>query len=93
MSTRKRSGSGSKRQFKEKVVLIYESLFRGDEKPPINVQSFWDEFFLLKPKAVSLEAEILRLTNEQLLGLKDNINLLFAQCVDTLGTFYITIYI
>lgn len=86
MTTRKRSGSGSKRQFKEKVVLIYESFFRGEEKPPVNVQSFWDEFFLLKPKAVSLEAEILRLTNEQLLGMKENINLLFAQCVETLGS-------
>jgi len=31
MSVRKRSGSGGKRALKEKIVEVYESLFRGDQ--------------------------------------------------------------
>lgn len=38
MSSRKRSGSGSKRP-KEKVVFIYELIFRGED-PQVG---FWDE--------------------------------------------------
>lgn len=84
MTTRKRSGSGSKRQLKEKVVQIYESFFRGEDLT-LNNPIFWDELFLLKPKVVQLEAEIQKLTPEQIGLLKDNINLFFSKCVDTLG--------
>lgn len=49
MAMRKRSGSGSKRQYKEKVLLIYESFFKGDE-PTLTNPHFWDELFLLRPK-------------------------------------------
>lgn len=84
MATRKRSGSGSKRQLKEKVVQIYESYFRGEDLTANNA-TFWDELFLLKPKVAQLEAEIQKLTPEQINSLKDNINVLFAKCVDTLG--------
>lgn len=83
MTTRKRSGSGSKRQLKEKVVQIYESFFRGEDLSKNN-PSFWDEFFLLKPNITTIENEIKNLTNEQLLTVKDNINALFAQCIETL---------
>lgn len=84
MATRKRSGSGSKRQFKEKVVQIYESFFR-DEDLTSNNPTFWDELFLLKPKVIQLEAEIQKLNPEQLSNLKENINLLFLKCVETLN--------
>ncbi|XP_052741104.1 armadillo-like helical domain-containing protein 3 isoform X2 [Bicyclus anynana] len=84
MATRKRSGSGSKRHLKEKVVQIYESFFRGEDLTSDN-PTFWDEFFLLKPKIPQLEAEIHKLTVEQLNNLKDNINLLVVQCIDMLG--------
>lgn len=84
MTTRKRSGSGSKRQLKEKVVQIYESFFKGEDLT-LNNPTFWDEFFLLKPKVSHIEAEIQKLTNEQLLALKENINTLFSQCIDALG--------
>lgn len=84
MASRKRSGSGSKRQLKEKVVQIYESFFRGED-PTIGNPNFWHEFFLLKPKVANLEAEILKLSAEQLVSLKDNINSLFKKCVETLG--------
>ncbi|KAK5649909.1 hypothetical protein RI129_000938 [Pyrocoelia pectoralis] len=84
MTTRKRSGSGSKRQLKEKVVQIYELFFRGDDLSKNN-PSFWDEFFLLKPKVAYLENEIQKLTPDQLGVVRDNFNLLFCQCIDTLN--------
>lgn len=84
MTTRKRSGSGSKRQLKEKVVQIYESFFRGEDLTKSN-SSFWDEFFLLKPKVIQLETEIQKIPPEQLGTVKENINSLFIQCIETLG--------
>ncbi|CAH0719983.1 unnamed protein product, partial [Brenthis ino] len=84
MATRKRSGSGSKRHLKEKVVQIYESFFKGEDLTSNN-PTFWDEFFLLKPKIPQLEAEIHKLSVEQLNNLKDNINLLVIQCIEMLG--------
>nr|CAG4634646.1 EOG090X027A [Alona affinis] len=84
MSTRKRSTSGSKKQLKEKVVQIYEAFFRGEDQSNGN-PNFWDEFFLLKPKPSVLEAELIKLTAEQIVTLKDNINTLFAKCISTLG--------
>ncbi|XP_059057213.1 armadillo-like helical domain-containing protein 3 [Achroia grisella] len=84
MATRKRSGSGSKRHLKEKVVQIYESFFRGEDLTTDN-PTFWDEFFLLKPKIPQLEAEIHKLSVEQLLNMKESINLLVTQCIEMLG--------
>ncbi|CAH2002267.1 unnamed protein product [Acanthoscelides obtectus] len=83
MATRKRSGSGSKRQFKEKVVQIYECLLKGDDVSQHNAL-FWDEFFLLKPKVATLENEIQKMSVEQLQAAKPNINILFNQCVKIL---------
>lgn len=81
MSSRKRSGSGSKRP-KEKVVYIYEMLFRSDFEDPVKVNSeFWNEFFLLQPNVECLENEITKLSCEQLIVLKKNINLLFCQSI------------
>ncbi|KAH9637971.1 hypothetical protein HF086_013051 [Spodoptera exigua] len=84
MATRKRSGSGSKRHLKEKVVQIYESFFRGEDLTTDNA-TFWDEFFLLKPKIPQLEAEIHKLSVEQLMSMKDSMNLLVSQCIEMLG--------
>lgn len=39
----------------------------------------------LQPKMSALEGEISRCTSDQLLGLKENINTLFAKCVQTLA--------
>lgn len=84
MTSRKRSGSGSKRP-KEKVVYIYELMFRGENPSTTNLE-FWNEFFLLQPNVDCLEGELTKLTNEQLVGLKDNINLLFTECIEMLDT-------
>lgn len=84
MMTRKRSESGSKRQLKEKVVQVYESLFKGEDIYKTS-PTFWEEFFLLKPKTVHLESEIQKCSSEQLALVKKNINVLFTQCIETLG--------
>lgn len=86
MSSRKRSGSGSKRP-KEKVVFLYELLFRADFEDPTKTNpEFWHEFFLLQPNVESLENEIIKLSPEQLIGVKPNINLLFSQSIDLLDS-------
>ena len=54
MSVRKRSGSGGRKALKEKVVEVYEGLFRGDQIAVGN-SNYWEEFFLLKPKIAVLE--------------------------------------
>lgn len=82
---RKRSGSGSKRP-KEKVVYIYELIFRGEEDPTNNNNEFWNEFFLLQPNVETLETEVMKLTGEQLIGLKNNINLLFTKSIELMDS-------
>lgn len=54
MSVRKRSGSGGKKALKEKIVEVYEGLFRG-EQIAVGNSNYWEEFFLLKPKMAVLE--------------------------------------
>lgn len=83
MSSRKRSGSGSKRP-KEKVVFIYELIFRGED-PRKNNFEFWNEFFLLQPNVEALELELNKQTIDQLVGVKENINELFSRCVEIIG--------
>lgn len=86
MSSRKRSGSGSKRP-KEKVVHLYEMIFRSDfDDPTKSNTEFWQEFFLLQPNVESLESEIVRLSTDQLLSLKKNINLLFCRSIELLDS-------
>ncbi|KOB63960.1 Uncharacterized protein OBRU01_24664, partial [Operophtera brumata] len=51
----------------------------------IDNPTFWDEFFLLKPKIPQLEAEIQKLSVEQLMNMKESINLFVAQCIEILG--------
>ena len=58
MSVRKRSGSGGRKALKEKVVEVYEGLFRGDQIAVGN-SNYWEEFFLLKPKISVLEVSII----------------------------------
>lgn len=84
---RKRSGSGSgSKRPKEKVVYIYELIFRGEEDPTNNNNEFWNEFFLLQPNVEILETELMKLTGEQLIGLKNNINLLFTKSIELMDS-------
>lgn len=84
MATKKGATSGPKRQFKEKIVQIYETLFKGEALPSATAQ-FWDEFFLLKPKTVHIDNEIQKMSQEQLFLAKTNINLLVTGCIEALN--------
>nr|CAG4640675.1 EOG090X027A [Eulimnadia texana] len=84
MATRKRSSSGSKKQLKEKIIQIYEALFRGEDQSLGN-PNFWDEFFLLKPKPAFISSELLKLSAEQLATIKDIINTISIKSIAVLG--------
>lgn len=83
MAMRKRSGSGSKRQHKGKLVPIYESFFKGEDLTLAH-PNFWNELFLIKPMVPHIESEILHMTIEQLNASRENLNALVCHCVDTL---------
>lgn len=83
MTSRKRSGSGSSKRPKEKVVYIYELFFKG-ENPENQSLEFWNEFFLLQPNVESFDNEMTRLTGEQLIAVRGNINLIFTKCIEML---------
>ncbi|KAK0085927.1 hypothetical protein PV325_004221 [Microctonus aethiopoides] len=82
MAMRKRSGSGSKRQHKGKLVPIYESFFKGEDLTLAH-PNFWNELFLIKPLVPHIESEIMKMTTEQLTISKENLNSLICHCVDT----------
>ena len=85
MTSRKRSGSGSSKRPKEKVVYIYELFFHGED-PTTESTEFWNEFFLLQPNVESLEAEITKLTCEQFMIVNKNLTLLFQSCIEMMET-------
>ena len=85
MTSRKRSGSGSSKRPKEKVVYIYELFFRGED-PTQESPEFWNEFFLLQPNVESLEGEVTKLTSEQFTLVKKNLNMIFQKCIEILDT-------
>lgn len=78
-----RRGSSNKIPLKEKFVQIYEAFFQGED-PSTGNPNFWDELFLLKVKSAYIEAEFDKLNGDALVSLKDNINLWFYKCVETL---------
>lgn len=73
------SRSPQKMKPKEKLIGIYDALFQGKD-PSLGNHNFWHEFFLLKVNAEYLENLVKNMSPNELLSVKDNINLLFAQC-------------
>lgn len=83
IATRKRSGSNSKRP-KEKIIYIYEMLFKNEQFQNID-NIFWDEFFMFTPNVEHFESEIIKISNfEQVPYVRANINLLISQCLRAL---------
>lgn len=78
-----RRGSSNKIPLKEKFVQIYEAFFQGED-PSTGNANFWDELFLLKVKTNYIESEFDKLNGDALVSLKENINLWFYKCVETL---------
>ena len=74
-------GSSKKAAFKEKIVQMYEVLLRGEDPQISCGQQFWNEFFLLKPKATHLEVEMSKLTSDQFIACRPNLNRLFEECL------------
>lgn len=85
MTSRKRSGSGSSKRPKEKVVYIYELFFRGED-PTANSAEFWNEFFLLQANVESLEQEVLKLNPELFALVRPNLQTLVQKCIEMLET-------
>ncbi|XP_029195478.1 armadillo-like helical domain-containing protein 3 [Acropora muricata] len=68
-----------KKPVKEKIVGIYDDFFKGEDPSRLS-PNFWHEFFLMRVNAVYLEKCIDKLGEEELMDVKENINLLFSQC-------------
>ncbi|XP_013385441.1 UPF0668 protein C10orf76 homolog [Lingula anatina] len=78
-----RKGSSHKMALKEKAVQIYEAFFKGED-PSLGNRNFWDELFLLKVNSPYIEKQFESLSGEQLLALKENVNTLCYQCIQTM---------
>ena len=75
-----------KAALKEKIVQMYDVMFRHNEDPEkVFGSAFWSEFFLLRPKIVVMEEIINKLSGEAVMQCKTNINALFGNCVENLS--------
>ncbi|XP_042192956.1 armadillo-like helical domain-containing protein 3 isoform X2 [Callorhinchus milii] len=79
-----RKASSSRKPLKEKVVLMYDEIFK-NEDPAKNNPRFWEELFLMKVNLQYLETRLETLDGEELMKLKENINRLFQHCITALG--------
>ncbi|XP_051883068.1 armadillo-like helical domain-containing protein 3 isoform X2 [Pristis pectinata] len=79
-----RKASSTKKPLKEKVVLMYDEIFK-HEDPAKNCPRFWEELFLMKVNLEYLEAKLESVDGEELMKLKDNINSLFQHCIVSLN--------
>uniref|UniRef100_A0A8C5C0T6 Armadillo-like helical domain-containing protein n=1 Tax=Gadus morhua TaxID=8049 RepID=A0A8C5C0T6_GADMO len=78
-----RRSSSSKKPLKEKVVLMYDEIFKED--PSKHNPRFWDELFLMKVNLEYLESKLESVDGEEVQRIQDNINSLFHHCVQALG--------
>uniref|UniRef100_UPI00398EF4E5 armadillo-like helical domain-containing protein 3 isoform X2 n=1 Tax=Pristiophorus japonicus TaxID=55135 RepID=UPI00398EF4E5 len=76
--------SSTKKLLKEKVVLMYDEIFK-NEDPAKNCPRFWDELFLMKVNLEYLETKLESVDGDELMKLKDNINSLFQHCIVSLN--------
>ena len=79
-----------KRDFKEKIVQIYENLLKSQSKCNlvvglVNNEAYWNEFFLLRANPKSLVDLLTELNYDELIESKNLINLLFTQSAITLN--------
>eukprot|EP00002_Diphylleia_rotans_P012542 TRINITY_DN2453_c0_g1_i3.p1 TRINITY_DN2453_c0_g1~~TRINITY_DN2453_c0_g1_i3.p1 ORF type:complete len:186 (+),score=40.88 TRINITY_DN2453_c0_g1_i3:62-619(+) len=74
------SGPPQKKLLKEKFVDVYETFFKGLD-PIHDYENFWEELFLLKVNASFLERCVMLTSEEELLALKENLHIIFTNCV------------
>jgi len=76
-----RRTSENKKPLKEKIILHYDSIFKGEDKYADD-NRFWDEFFLLKANAAYLEKKFESLPIKDLNFLTNELNQLFLKCCE-----------
>ncbi|CAF4028603.1 unnamed protein product, partial [Rotaria magnacalcarata] len=69
-----------KTALKEKIVVLYDALFSGDQ-PWLENGHYWDDFFLLKVNAKYLLEELERTYFDKPAVLKPQLNTMFDQCL------------
>nr|CAB3223158.1 UPF0668 protein C10orf76 homolog [Phallusia mammillata] len=74
-----RRGSEGKKPLKEKILLLYDTIFKAEDLA-LESPNFWDEFFLLKVNAEYLEKKFEALSAKELLNFKDDLNRFFSKC-------------
>ncbi|KAI6349789.1 hypothetical protein MCOR25_010631 [Pyricularia grisea] len=68
--------------FQQKVVRLYETLFKDDDEEGLaQTEGFWQEFFLLRPDRTSLRRILDELGPEELLEREDETRELFARAI------------
>lgn len=76
MSTTK---SPVKKNFKEKIIILYDAIFNGDDITS-SYPNLWDEIFLLKVNVTYLETLIDSKSADALLQIKHNVNEFTSRC-------------
>uniref|UniRef100_H2ZR09 Armadillo-like helical domain-containing protein n=1 Tax=Ciona savignyi TaxID=51511 RepID=H2ZR09_CIOSA len=76
-----RRGSEGKKPLKEKVILLYDAIFKAEDLSLEN-PNFWDEFFLLRVNSDYLEKKFESMTVKEVLNFKDDLNRFFAKCAE-----------
>ena len=85
-TTPSNSATKVKSPLREKIVQMYDVLLRGDNPTSSSFgESFWSEFFLLKPKINHFESELYKLNHEQVSAARVNLNTLFEQSLVNLS--------
>ncbi|CAG8466983.1 2673_t:CDS:10 [Paraglomus brasilianum] len=79
-----RQGHGAKAALREKFVEIYESFFKGID-PAAGNPYFWNELFLLKVNAPYLSQTLAGMSEEKLLKIKHNINLILVKSMEVMS--------
>eukprot|EP00052_Salpingoeca_macrocollata_P014022 m.109652 g.109652 ORF g.109652 m.109652 type:complete len:663 (-) comp19154_c0_seq1:83-2071(-) len=75
--------SGSKELKKGLFVQQYESFFRGED-PSKEKETFWEELLLLKVNVPFLESKLAELTDQDMLLLKNGVNVIVHSCIQHL---------
>ena len=80
------STTKAKSPLREKIVQMYDVLLKGENPTASSFgESFWSEFFLLKPKINHFETELYKLNHEQVSAARLNLNTLFEQSLINLS--------
>lgn len=77
-----RRGAENKKPLKEKILLLYDSLFKitADDVTADN-PNFWDEFFLLKVHPEYIDKKFESFSGKDIMQLKDRLNSMFDICL------------